>query len=413
MDSPEVTHVVVGFSVGLLNQLERVLPPGSVLVVEEPTICEARDVAGQLPRFRCAAGFVAAPVQNGTVRLADHVDRPDAVRAVLPALEYTVVPAAELAEAWGLPNGGPDAVRLFRDKSLLREATQPAGIAQPDWQRIDGPEEVARFRDAHRGECVLKPTHLQGSLGVQLLGPGDDLDEAWKRTASADQPHLRTAHAGASGYVVEEWLHGGEFSVEALVLDGRVVFLNTTETELYPGPHPVERGHVVPAPAGAAAEPAMRTLVTATGFRTGILHAEWILRDGVPHLLECAARLPGDYIPFLIGLAYGSDLFRGYLDVLEGKEPEMAAAPVRGAAVRFVDAAPGVVREVRGLDAAQSSPGVEYVWVSVEPGGTVPPLTASGARVGEIVAHGADREEAVANALAAATAIEILVDPLL
>lgn len=412
MESPEITHVVLGYSVGLLNQLERVLPPGSVLVVEEPAMCAARDVAGQLARFACAAGLVEAPVQDeaGAARLAEHVERPSTVRAVLPGLEYTVVAAAALAESWGLPNGGPAAVRAFRDKSLLRERVAEQGIAQPDWRRVDGPEDVAAFRAAHGGECVLKPTHLQGSVGIQLLGAGDDTAEAWRRTAAADEANLRTDRAGTAGYVAEEWLHGPELSVEALVHDGAVVFLNTTGTQLFPGPHPVERGHVVPAAADdtVAAEKAMHTLVAATGFRSGILHAEWILRDGTPHLLECAARLPGDYIPLLIALAYDSDLVRGLLDVLEGRPPTMAAAPVRGAAVRFLDAAPGTVREVRGLDAARALPGVVDIWMSVEPGGEVAPLTSSWSRAGEVVALGADREEAAANALAAAEAVEVV-----
>jgi biotin carboxylase len=408
---PEVTHVVLGFSIGLLNQLDRLLPAGSVLVVEEPAICEARDVAGQLARLSCAAGVVAAPVQDeaNAATLARHVERPAAVRAVLPGLEYTVVAAAELAEAWGLPNGGPGAVRAFRDKSLLRETTRCDGIGHPHWRRVDGPQEVARFRAEHGGSCVLKPTHLQGSAGIQLLGPGDDLDEAWKRTEAADEVHLRTAHAGSAGYVVEEWLRGPEVSVEVLVHQGRIAFLNTTETQLFPGRHPVERGHVVPAPAGdAALERAMHTLVAATGFRSGILHAEWILRDGRPHLLECAARLPGDYIPFLVALAWDSDLVRGLVDVLEGRPPTMAAAPVRGAAVRFLDAAPGSVREVRGLDAARALPGVIEIWLSAEPGRSVEPMTSSWSRVGEVVAVGADREEAAAHALAAAAAVDIV-----
>ncbi|MFJ6215507.1 ATP-grasp domain-containing protein [Streptomyces sp. NPDC092296] len=415
MEFPEVTHVVLGFSIGLLNQLDRVLPAGSVLVLEEPALCAARDVAQQLTGFGCAAGLVEAPVQDtaNAARLAEHIERPATVRAVLPGLEYTVVQAAELAAAWGLPNGGPRAVRAFRDKSLLRETVRRQGVEQPDWQRVDGPQDVARFRDGHGGECVLKPTHLEGSAGIQLLGPQDDIDEAWKRTEAADEVHLRTAQAGRPGYVVEEWLHGPEFSIEALVYEGGIAFLNTTETQLFPGRHPVERGHIVPAPVqDAAMEQAMRRLVAATGFRSGILHAEWILRDGEPHLLECAARLPGDYIPFLIALAYDSDLIRGFLDVLEGRPPTMAKAPVRGAAVRFLDAAPGIVREVRGLDAARTLPGVVDIWLFAEPGHSVEPVTNSWSRFGEVVAVGADRAEAAANALAAATAVEIVTGPL-
>jgi biotin carboxylase len=330
---------------------------------------------------------------------------------VLPGVEYTVVPAARLAEAWGLPHGGTDAVAAFRDKALLRETVRGTGIAQPRWRRVTGPEEVAEFRAECGGECVLKPAHLQGSNGVQLLGPDDDLDEAWRRTREADESHLRSADDGEGGHLVEEWLRGAEFSIEALVHRGRIVFHNATETQVYPGRHPVECGHVVPAELDADPDmplEAMRELVAATGFESGVLHAEWILRDGRPHLLECAARLPGGYIPLLIALAREYDLFQGYLDVLEGREPAPAPPQAAAAAVRFLEARPGPVAEILGADEARALPGVIDVWLSVQPGETVQPVTSSWSRAGEVVVVGPNRTEADAMAKAAAKTIQIV-----
>jgi len=437
MNSPVVTHVLVGSSIGVLRQLDRLLPAGSVLVVEDPDICAARDIAASLAPFACVAGLEEAPTQGtrNAGRLHERVARPEEVRAVIPGVEYTVVAAARLAEAWGLPHGGTRAVTVFRDKALLRETVAAAvvsadsTIAQPRWRRVTGPSELADFRTECGGECVLKPVHLQGSNGVQLLGPDDDLNEAWARTRAADETHLRSADDGEGAYLVEEWLHGTEFSVEALVHRGRIVFHNATETQVYPGRHPVECGHIVPAELDADAETdaepdgdasvdvpleAMRELVAATGFESGVLHAEWILRDGRPHLLECAARLPGGYIPLLIALAREWDLFQGYLDVLEGKEPTAGpAAPASAgaaAAVRFLEASPGRVRQILGLDEARAVPGVIDVWLSVEPGETVHPVTSSWSRVGEVVAVGANRTEAEATAAAAAKAVQIVTE---
>jgi biotin carboxylase len=415
MNPSGITHVLVGSSIGVLRQLDRLLPAGSVLVVEDPEICVARDVAASLEQFDCAAGLVEAPTQgtHNAERLHEHLARPPAVRAVLPGLEYTVIAAARLAEAWNLPHGGTRAVAAFRDKALLRETVLGTRIAQPRWQRVTGPLEVAAFRAECGGECVLKPTHLQGSNGVQLLGPDDDLDEAWRRTRTADEPHLRTAHDAEGAYLVEEWLHGPEFSVEALVHRGRIVFHNTTETQVYPGRHPVECGHVVPAELDADANmplDVIRELVTATGFESGVLHAEWILRDGRPYLLECAARLPGGYIPLLIALARESDLFQGYLDVLEGREPAPAGSAAGAAAVQFLEARPGPVVEILGADEARALPGVIDVWLSVQPGGTVHPVTGSWSRAGEVVAVGANRAEAEATARLAAKTVQIVTE---
>lgn len=414
MNPSDITHVLVGSSIGVLRQLERLLPAGSVLVVEDPELCAARNVAASLAQFECVAELVQAPTQgtSNADHLREHVARPVTVRAVLPGVEYTVVAAAALAEAWGLPHGGTSAVAAFRDKALLRETVRDADIAQPRWRRVTTPEEVAEFRAECGGECVLKPVHLQGSNGVQLLGPTDDLDEAWRQTQQADESHLRSAADGEGAYLVEEWLHGTEFSIEALVHQGRVVFHNATETQVYPGRHPVECGHIVPAELDADPDmprETMQKLVEATGFQSGILHAEWILRDGRPHLLECAARLPGGYIPLLIALARESDLFQGYLDVLEGKEPAPTPTQTNAAAVRFLEAQPGTVVEILGADEARALPGVIDVWLSVEPGDTVHPITSSWSRAGEVVVVGADRTEVDATARTAAKTVQIIV----
>ncbi|MBR7679232.1 biotin carboxylase, partial [Streptomyces daliensis] len=62
-------------------------------------------------------------------------------------------------------------------------------------------------------------------------------------------------------------------------------------------------------------------LMDATGFTAGVVHAEWILYGGRPHLVECAGRLPGDRIHHLINLSHSCDLTAEYLRVLEGRGP--------------------------------------------------------------------------------------------
>ncbi|MFE2729186.1 hypothetical protein [Kitasatospora sp. NPDC059327] len=48
MTAPNTTHVVVGFNTSLLAELDRLLSPASVLVIEEPDVIEARAVEQHL-----------------------------------------------------------------------------------------------------------------------------------------------------------------------------------------------------------------------------------------------------------------------------------------------------------------------------------------------------------------------------
>jgi biotin carboxylase len=330
------------------------------------------------------------------------------VTAVLPGVEYGVVGAAALAEHLGLPGASLPAARLLRDKVELRTAAGRAGLAQPQWREARSARDV---RDFGSPTCVLKPAIRQASIGVQVLDADDDRDEAWHRTVTADEPLLRAPGGFAPRYLVEERLRGPEISVEALVHEGVIVFLNVTAKTVLPGRHPVELGHLAPAP---IAEPvtgrigrAMRDFVAATGFGSGTLHAEWILVGGRPHLVECAGRLPGDDIVPLIDLAYGGSLVADLVIVLCGQTPVRAVRAEAASAVRFLTAAPGLVTVVRDVEAAGALPGVVDVRVVVAPGDRVGALVSSWNRTGRILATGPDAEAVIAAADAAVARLEI------
>ena len=410
-----VTHVLVGFGAWILPELEERLPEGSVLILEEPSVIEARRAREQAAKFRCVADLLEASTQDEEhpERIVAAVPRPPQVRAVMPGVEYGVVSAAALADAWGVPGAGLAAARVFRDKARLRAVAGAAGIAQPAWAEVSGPDEVERFRAEHGRACVIKPANRQASLGVQLLEPEDDVHAVWAHTAGVSEARQRARYEGAADrYLVEQRLYGPEVSVEVLVHEGVVGFRNITAKTVLESRYPVELAHTVPARLPAAVEEelyrAVGLLAEAAGFRNGVLHAEWILGDGGPYLVECAGRLPGDNIPQLIDLAYGGSLSGDMFGILEGGGPVGPRNPLGGAAIRFLSAPPGVVSEVLGEEEARAAKGVQSVHVGVEPGATVRPTTSSWERAGQVIATGADGPDAAANADAAAGLISVV-----
>ncbi|MEI7029455.1 ATP-grasp domain-containing protein [Streptomyces pratensis] len=413
-----VTHVLVGYSPVMLGHLDGRLPAGSVLVLEEPAVIAARGLEGLAERHPCVGALLPAPSQDERrpERIVTSVPRPPRVRVVVPVVEYAVVVAAVLADAWGLPGAGPEAARVLRDKSVLRAALADAPIAQPVWAIAESAEDVAAFRAARGGRCVLKPADRQASLGVQLLGPDDDVTEAWAHTTTADEPTLRAPKEQEVGRcLVEQLLTGPEVSVEAVVHEGVVGFTNITAKRVRDSRHPVETGHTVPADLPGDTADALREalvlLARAVDFRSGVLHSEWILHDGRPHLVECAGRLPGGGITMLIDLAYDTDILNNLLYVLEGKGRIDALPARQGAAVRFLVAAPGEVREITGEAQAAAADGVHTVHLAVAPGATVLPTVSSWERAGFVVATGADGAAAGRHAERAAALIAVRTEP--
>lgn len=410
--------VLVGFSNTLLLPLADLLPPDSVIVIEEPSIAAKRDVGKLAEHLPAVSRIIEAEYQrsNEMAVLAAREPGLAAVSAVVPGVEYAVAAAADLAQRLGLPGAGVKAGRVFRDKAHQRRIAAEAGLTNPEFEVVNAAAEAADFVRRAGGRCVVKPTARQASLGVRFVSTPEEAVAAFAHATDVHEATLEPDRGIASGVLIERAVEGEEFSVELLMARGGVVFANVTTKRLVPGPCPVELGHRVPglpapdARADALIEATAR-LAGAAGFQDGALHAEWILAEGNPVLVECAARLPGDEIGTLISEAYGFPLAHAYLRILLGELPELPAAADHGAAIRFLTAPPGVVRTVEGAEAAKQVPGVRTVRVTANPGDVVRPVTSSWDRIGYTLARGATPQDAEEAAIKAAELIDVTIEP--
>ncbi|MFU8871136.1 ATP-grasp domain-containing protein [Micromonospora sp. SL4-19] len=406
--------VVVGASFGSLRWFDQELPAGSVVLVEEPDVIRRRGLERYAAELPLVSRLVPAGYQTGLDVDALLAREPGlaAARLVVPGMEYAVGATARLAARLGLPGAGLPAADIFSDKHRMRLLADATGLANPAYELVDDPARAAEFARRHGGRCVLKPTRRSGSLGVQLIADPAEIAAVWAASASPPAPDEATAGLPTE-VLVEEMLAGSEHSVELLVADGEPIFANVTDKRIVGGRFPVESGHTVPSALPETEHRALRDaavrLARAAGFRSGMLHSEWILADGVPTLVECAARMPGDMITALVSIAYECGFIEAYLRVLRGERPALPARPTGAAAVEFLVAAPGRVTAVDGTRAALRMPGVLDVQLDVAVGDTVPELISSAYRSGHLLVWGAGPGEAAGAAREAADQIRVTV----
>uniref|UniRef100_A0AAU3GR53 ATP-grasp domain-containing protein n=1 Tax=Streptomyces sp. NBC_01401 TaxID=2903854 RepID=A0AAU3GR53_9ACTN len=412
----EAQVLFVGYNAAYLRAIDGSVPSGSVVVIEEPDIIRKRELQDAAAAFDCLDRIVPAAYQQSDRALDLAVDLSAArqVAAVVPGLEYAVPAAAALAEKLGLPGATEAAAQALRDKVRLREVAGAGGVRNPRWREVHGPEDILDF--AGDGPVVVKPANRQASVGVQLLDSVDAATAAaaWERTSSAAEYEQVPDRPLDWRFLAEERLQGAEYSVEALVRGGEIVFENVTAKTVIPGPYPVELGHLLPAPLDqdtkAAFDTATRSLVDALGFRTGILHAEWILTGSGPTLVECAGRCPGDYLIDLIDLAYDTKIRLTLIDLLAGRPVTLPSTAQRTSAIRFLAAGAGTVTGVVGEDTAKALPGIHAVEVDVEAGQEVRPWASSWDRAGHAIATGPDADTTRQRVLDADAAIRIATD---
>ncbi|MEV4558540.1 ATP-grasp domain-containing protein [Kitasatospora sp. NPDC049285] len=409
--------LIIGYVAFAVPGIAAFQPADSVVYVEEPDVARKRHLDEAVREIGFARGLIEWEYHLPGRADAFFAAHPglDPV-AVIPAVEYAVPFAARLAERYGLPGASLGAAQLLRDKHLLRTVAAAAGIANPASEPVRSAAELADFLARHPGPAVLKPANRQASVGTRVVGSPEEAEEAWAFGQVQDEGVFVPDRPIEGAMLAERFVSGPEFSVEMLVAGGRPVFANSTGKVLYPGPYPIEAGHTVPADLPEEQRKLLVTeterLAAAVGFGDGVLHCEWILEDGVPVLVECAGRLPGDSITDLIEAAYPVALVRAYFALMSGEPfdplPERAE---RATAARFLAPdGPGTVSAVHGLDEAAAAEGVQLAVVGVGAGHRTGGLRSSWDRVGIVTTLADTPAEARRLADAAAALVRIALD---
>lgn len=296
------------------------------------------------------------------------------------------------------------------DKAQMRRAFATAGAPSPRSIGVSSVPEGWSAAVELGAPVIVKPSRNSGSRGVTRLErlESELVAHAVERAIAESRDHRA---------VVEEFVDGPEFSVECLVYNGACNVIAITDKVTTGAPYFVETGHSQPSRYSAADREAIVAAavkgVRALGIDWAAAHAEVRLTPGGPRLIEIGARLGGDFITTeLVPRSTGIDIVEGAIRLALGQKPDLQPRHgPRGAAIRYLTPAPGIVLSINGVATARELPGVAALHVGVSPGSNVPPIDSSLARVGHVVAEGATVAEAIARAEAARDTIEILTSP--
>jgi biotin carboxylase len=323
--------------------------------------------------------------------------------------EVGLASTVRAAERLGMPFYGDVAtVDRCQAKDQMREAYRQGGAPIPAFTVATSLGAVESFVQAEGLPVVIKPSRGWGQRGVSKVEKAPELVDAFERARSA---------SSTGTILVEAFIEGREFSVNAYTANGATNVYSVTERIIthYPDPPGITFAEWFPAALDRTDETraieAALSGVRALGIRRGPTYTQLRVGPRGAKIVETAYRLGGGLDPDVALLASGTSLFRKILGVALARDDWEGAGPERephgGAIGKFLIARPGRVTAIRGLDAARSMPGVVAAEVYVEPGGTVFPLTDGSKRAGHVLAVGADRDQANAHATAAASAIRI------
>jgi hypothetical protein len=220
--------------------------------------------------------------------------------------DYDVATAASLREHLRLPGLGETVARYFRDKLAMRTQASAAGIRVPAFTPVFNYDQLRDFMGRIDPPWVLKPRFEAGAVGIRKL---HDSEQVWQ---SLDELGDEQSY-----YLLEQFVPGDVYHVDALLWDGEVVF--AVSSRYGSPPLSVTQGggifntRLLP----RDSEESQRTTELANdvfhafNLPHGVTHTEFIRahHDGQFYFLETAARVGGAHIDKMIEAATGLSLW--------------------------------------------------------------------------------------------------------
>ena len=241
-----------------------------------------------------------------------HVLRSRKVDRVVALDDFDVEKAALVREHFRIPGMGQTTARYFRDKLAMRVQARDAGIRVPTFSALFNDVEITEYLQNSQAPWVIKPRAEASATGIKKV---HGFDEAWQTIHDlGDNRH---------NYLIEQFKPGDVYHVDALMLDGRVIFERSSQ--YLNTPFEVAHGggifRSVTVPFGSKDAKSLKKVndqvMKAFGMRFSASHTEMIKchDDGEFYFLETASRVGGAHLAEMVEFSSGINLWREWAKV--------------------------------------------------------------------------------------------------
>lgn len=384
-----------------MNNNNYLLIIGGEVALRERSLLAGLRSTGGAPIYTVASNICSPGLRyfDGYIHadIADHVNILDKVIelekksgatpiAVIPTNDFTVKAASVIADHYKLNANSLDVVELCRDKYLMKEKLNEAGLDVPKYIPFSTYDELLPYLNEIRFPVVIKPRQMGGSLGVIKVENIESLKKAYEDSLKDVLSLGGVANSKNDVFLLEEYIdYPDEVSVEVINFNGVNRVIAVTDKYLGEEPYFVELGHVVPSRHShnkkliQAAEKACKVL----GIRFGMAHFEAkVNNNGDFKIIEVGARTGGDSIMDLVECVYGVNPYQLHIQSYLGTltDINIPEKPKGIAAIAFLHPREG---EIKGINTNISFPDfVKSLLVTTSIGKKVKSLTSWNDRAG-------------------------------
>lgn len=251
---------------------------------------------------------------------------------IITFAENSVIATAMIAARLKLPSITVDAAIKSRNKLYMREAHAKNHAPHPTFKLVNSLSDAVETARLIGYPVILKPTLGSASQFVYKISSLEELASAFDTASSGIHTMSQftneavTEGLGPNALMIESYLDGKEYLVEAYIWNGQTVIGSVVDRVTLEGNSFDDDVHHAPTLLGPEQQSELKQAVhmgaVAQGLDRCIMHAEIRYHRNKPYIVEIAARAGGGGLDFMARISSGYCPIKAMLDISIGKKPE-------------------------------------------------------------------------------------------
>ncbi|SDY23697.1 ATP-grasp domain-containing protein [Thermoactinomyces sp. DSM 45892] len=295
--------------------------------------------------------------------------------------EMFVTQATLLATEFNISQNIPKSTDIFRNKFKMKDIWRQKGVRTPQGEYYKLASEIQQLSYP----VILKPSLGYSSCGVKKVIDEQDLREQLKKINIVNLTLMAKESQKDTGFIVEEYLDGKEFSVDTIWYNGNPICSCIFSKGSLLGPYFSDRLYYIDSKLDTLLQQEIISLsikaVKAIGIGSGATHTEIRFHQAIPYILETACRPGGGGDSYdLFSRATGIDFYSVYYAALISKNEQILVEAKEKMDKRVLSKqlffkyyiphkGSGVIQEVNGLDQLRRNrPEILDVFCHIAPG---------------------------------------------
>ena len=341
------------------------------------------------------AGFSYAD-EIAYVNIADPIKVLDAARereadgVATCGLDLGMAAIGEVSETLKLSGPPRAAARAASNKLLMKQCFVKADVQTAPFQVIYSRQDLTKAAQTLTFPLVIKAVDQMGSRGVFRCDSPEDLEKNYTRTMEA---------TNCDYCIVEEFIEGTLFGCEAMIENGKILFMMPDNTEAFLSAVPTPIGHSVPfekeAELGAQVREQVTKAIDALGLDNCPVNCDLIRTEDQVWVVEMTGRSGATGLAEIVSDQWGIDYYEAIVRVALGMDAASLFTHRKDSACIAQTLLSNKTGTLKSIGFAGEKPeGLIDLSFNVKPGDAIRAYTNGRDRIGQVILSASTLREA-------------------